>query len=133
MISFLSLNCLPYFSKLPGGCIPQLDAGSLIGIGSHLEIHDYIRPKRSYLETIHDSKWDFGDQSYSIVHGPGIMQYVIIVSQTNIHKRGTLIHVHYMAPKIHCCLVWDRSMNTTLDTTIVPISPSHRHDYFRLR
>ncbi len=50
-----------------GGCIPQLDAGSLIGIRSHLEINDYIRPKRSYWETVHDSKWDFGDQSYSIV------------------------------------------------------------------
>ncbi len=28
-------------------CIPQLDAGSLIGIRSHLEIHNYIMSKRS--------------------------------------------------------------------------------------
>ncbi len=24
-------------------------------------------PKRNHWETMHDSKWDFGDQSYSIV------------------------------------------------------------------
>ena len=72
MIEIISLDLFtcPYqvfINNYPGGCIPQLDAGSLIGIRSHLEIHDYIRPKRSYWETMHDSKWDFGDQSYSIV------------------------------------------------------------------
>ena len=88
MISFSSLNCLPYFQKLrfaffciflifwesfgsekrvikenatlnlftcadqvfinnyPGSCIPKLDAGSLIGIRSHLEMHDYISHKK---------------------------------------------------------------------------------------
>ncbi len=74
MIEIISLNLFtcPYqvlINNYPGGSIPPLDAGSLIGIGSHLEIHvhDYIMPKRSYWETMHDSKWDFGDQSYSIV------------------------------------------------------------------
>ncbi len=57
--------------------IPQLDAGSLIGIRSHLEIHDYMRPKRSYWETMHDSKLDFGDQSYSIV--PGLYECTLLL------------------------------------------------------
>ena len=38
-----------FINNYPGGYIPQLDAGSLIGIGSHLEIHDYIRPKEELL------------------------------------------------------------------------------------
>ncbi len=48
-ITSLDLFTCPYqvfINNYPGGCIPQLDAGSLIGIRSHLEIHDYIRPKK---------------------------------------------------------------------------------------
>ena len=56
-----------FINNNPGGCIPQLDAGSLIGIRSHLEIHDYIRGKKEFVADIHDSKWDFGEKSYSLV------------------------------------------------------------------
>ncbi len=65
MIEIISLDLFtcPYqvfINNYPGGCIPQLDAGNLIGIGSHLEIHDYIRPKKELFG-------DFGDQPYSIL------------------------------------------------------------------
>ena len=55
MIEIISLDLFtcPYqvfINNYPGCCIPQLDAGSLIGIRSHLEIHAYIRPKKKLLE-----------------------------------------------------------------------------------
>ncbi len=54
MIEIISLDLFtcPYqvfINNYPGCYIPQLDAGNLIGIGSHLEIHDYIRPKKELL------------------------------------------------------------------------------------
>ncbi len=48
-ITSLALFTCPYqvfINNYPGACIPQLDAGSLIGIRSHLKIHDYIKPKK---------------------------------------------------------------------------------------
>ncbi len=51
-ITSLDLFTCPYqvfINNYPGGCIPKLDAVSLIG-RSHLEIHDYIRPKKELLE-----------------------------------------------------------------------------------
>ncbi len=51
-ITFLDLFTCPYqvfINYYPGGCIPQLGAGSLNGIISQLEIHDYIRPKKELL------------------------------------------------------------------------------------
>ncbi len=41
--------CQVFINNYPGGCIPQLDVGSLIGIRRHLEIHDYIRTKKESL------------------------------------------------------------------------------------
>ncbi len=38
-----------FINNYLGGCFPQLDAGTLIGIRSHLEMHDYIRPKKESL------------------------------------------------------------------------------------
>ena len=54
-----------FINNYPACCIPQLDAGSLIGIRSHLEIHDYIRGKNELKGD--KAKCDFGDQSYSLV------------------------------------------------------------------
>ena len=51
-ITSLDLFSCPYqvlVNNYPGGRIPQLDAGSLIRIISHLEIHDYITPKKELL------------------------------------------------------------------------------------
>ena len=50
----LDLFTCPYqvfINNHPVECIPQLelDAGSLIGIGSHFEMHDYIRPKKGVI------------------------------------------------------------------------------------
>ena len=39
-----------FINNWPGDCTPQLGAGSLIGIRSHLEIHDYIRGKKEFME-----------------------------------------------------------------------------------
>ncbi len=47
-ITSLDLFTCPYqvfINNYPGGCIPKMDAGSLIGIRSHLEIHNCIMPK----------------------------------------------------------------------------------------
>ena len=38
-----------FMNNYPGGCIPQLGAGSLIGKRSHLEIHDSIRSKKDFM------------------------------------------------------------------------------------
>ena len=49
IISLDLFTCPPYqvlINNYPGGCNPQLDAGSLIGIRSQLEMHNYIRPKK---------------------------------------------------------------------------------------
>ncbi len=56
-ITSLDLFTCPYqvfMNNYPGGCIPQLDAGSLIRIRSHLEIHDYIGPKKEF---VGDNAW----------------------------------------------------------------------------
>ncbi len=36
-------------NNYPGDCITQLDAGSLIGIRSHLEIRDCIRDEKELM------------------------------------------------------------------------------------
>ncbi len=43
-----------FINNYPDGCIPQLDAGSLIGIRSHFEIHDYFVRLR---KTVHKNGW----------------------------------------------------------------------------
>ncbi len=56
-IIYLELFLSPYkvfINNYPGRCTNQLNAGSLIGIRSHLEIHDYIRPNK---ELLGDNAW----------------------------------------------------------------------------
>ena len=53
----LDLFTCPYqvfTNNYPGGCTPKLDADNVPGIRSHLEINDYIRPKK---ELLGDSSW----------------------------------------------------------------------------
>ncbi len=66
-----------FINNYPGGCIPQLDAGSQIGIRSHLEIHDYIRLKK---ELLGDHAWlKMGLWRSILFHSDGLLSIMLAI------------------------------------------------------
>ncbi len=94
-ITSLDLFTCPYqvfINNYPGGCIPQLDAGSLIGIRSHLEMHDYIRSKK---ELLGDNVWlKMGLWRSILFHSERACMFIGLTLITISHQQVSILWIY---------------------------------------